>query len=472
MLVVFVHGWSVTNTDTYGGLPAALQANAPPSLALEITDLFLARYVSFVDEITLDDIARAMQNAVNREILPRLGDGERFVCISHSTGAPAVRTWISMHFENQLSQCPVSHLVMLAPANHGSALAQLGKSRLSRLKFFAQGVEPGVGVLDWLELGSDQSWDLNQRWLSYDCAGAGLFLFVLTGQRIDREFYDNLNTYTAEPGSDGIVRVASTNMNYGLIRLMQLDGDGESNLILKTDDRTAKTAFAVIPGVSHSGDAMGIIKSIRADDDGSHPTLASILRCLEVNNTSDYHRVCREFAGITAKTQRDERIERTRTLFLIERRFETHRYCMLVFRLTDDRGNDLTDYDVIFTAGPAYNENHLPPGFFVDRQRNQRNRGKLTYYVDYDVMKKGLNKSELQGKFGIKIIARPSAGFAYYTVAEHQGTFADLKRYFEPNQTLMIEVRMRRRVGDGVFSFTQDLLPQDFRHTRRGNDIP
>ncbi len=46
---------------------------------------------------------------------------------------------------------------------------------------------------------------------------------MLTGQSIDRSFYDNLNSYTDEAGSDGVVRVAAANMNYGLIRLEQQD---------------------------------------------------------------------------------------------------------------------------------------------------------------------------------------------------------------------------------------------------------
>ena len=37
MLIVFVHGWSVTSTSTYGGLPAALVKNAPAKLDLQIT---------------------------------------------------------------------------------------------------------------------------------------------------------------------------------------------------------------------------------------------------------------------------------------------------------------------------------------------------------------------------------------------------------------------------------------------------
>jgi hypothetical protein len=224
MLVVFVHGWSVTNTRTYGGLPEALAKNASPGLNIQIRHIYLGKYVSFADEVQVDDIARGMEQAINEEVVPKLKKGDRFACITHSTGGPVVRKWIDLYYRGKLEKCPLGHLVMLAPANHGSALAQLGKGRIARMKFFVDGVEPGTGVLNWLELGSEQSWDLNREWLTYDCVGGGLYPFVLTGQKIDRNFYDNLNAYTGEPGSDGVVRVAAANMNYGLIRLAQKDG--------------------------------------------------------------------------------------------------------------------------------------------------------------------------------------------------------------------------------------------------------
>jgi hypothetical protein len=83
-----------------------------------------------------------------------------------------------------------------------------------------------------------------------------------------------------------------------------------------------------------------------------------------------------------------------------------------------------------------------------------------------------LSKPELAGKFGVRITARPTEGFAFYAVAEHKGTLAALKRYFEPNQTLMIEVEVRRRVVEGVFRLTQDLTPEDFRKQPKGAEIP
>ena len=150
---------------------------------------------------------------------------------------------MDLFWKGQLAQCPLSHLVMLAPANHGSALAQLGKSRLSRIKSLFQGVDPGQRVLDWLELGSAGSWALNRSCLDYDGVADGVFPFVLTGQSIDRKLYDALNSYTGEAGSDGVVRVASANLNYGLLRLVQEGG----KLQVQRFQRAARTALGVLP---------------------------------------------------------------------------------------------------------------------------------------------------------------------------------------------------------------------------------
>lgn len=132
--------------------------NAPSKLDLRIEHLYLGKYVSFHDEVKIDDIACGMQLAISAEVVPKLAKGERFACITHSTGGPVARKWIDLYYRDKLDKCPLGHLVMLAPANHGSALAQLGKGRVARMKFFADDLEPGTGVLDWLELGSDRSW--------------------------------------------------------------------------------------------------------------------------------------------------------------------------------------------------------------------------------------------------------------------------------------------------------------------------
>ncbi|WP_221031244.1 esterase/lipase family protein [Actomonas aquatica] len=476
MRVVFVHGWSVTHLNTYGGLPAALgRLPAAQQLGIDIQHLYLAKYVSFSDEVTVEDIARGMEHAVREEILPHLARGERFACITHSTGGPVVRKWIELFHAANLRRCPLGHLVMLAPANHGSALAQLGKGRLSRLKSFATGVQPGVGVLNWLELGSDQAWELNRDWLDFDCTAARLYVFTLTGQTIERKFYDNLNSYTGEPGSDGVVRAAAANLNYGLLRL-----DQEGNQLVITDERSAApSGFGVLPGLAHSGEDIGIMRSVPPNDDGSHPTLHWIMRCLEVGTAAAYRTVCRHLETLTAATQEAEAERTERNLFRVAREFRTSRYCQLIVRLNDDRGTRLDDYEILFTAGPNYSAEDLPPGFFVDRQRNRLNPGKLTYYFDHDVMADWFERDEIGDHFGVKVVARPTEGYAYYTVAEYQGRFSAVQRHFAPNRTMMIDITVRRHVRTGVYQLSQDInlsgrsrQKDKFADQPKGEDLP
>jgi len=109
----------------------------------------------------------------------------------------------------------MTHLVMLAPPNHGSALAQLGKGRLSRMTMLLEHREPG-NRSSWLELGSRESWRLNAAYLERP---PKVFQFSLIGSGIDRKLYDHLNSYTGEKGSDGVVRAAAANLNFGLVEL-------------------------------------------------------------------------------------------------------------------------------------------------------------------------------------------------------------------------------------------------------------
>ncbi|MEJ2480643.1 MAG: hypothetical protein P8Y78_10825, partial [Acidihalobacter sp.] len=295
-LVVLVHGWSVHNTNTYGKLADRLEAEARRDLGLriDVRHIWLSEYVSFRDEVRLEDVSRAFDAAVHRELGPLLDKGRRFVCITHSTGGPVVRDWWNRYYVQRprSGACPMSHLIMLAPANFGSALAQLGKSRIGRLKSWFEGVEPGERILDWLELGSPESWTLNTGWFDYPEKPGGrnpVFPFVLTGQSIDHSLYDHLNSYTGELGSDGVVRVAAANLNATYVRMTQenpkpvTEGDAPKYeakaLRIREVRRSPRTAFALIEGRAHSGRTMGIMRSIRAGEQHD-PAVDAILACL------------------------------------------------------------------------------------------------------------------------------------------------------------------------------------------------
>lgn len=98
MIIVFVHGWSVTDTSTYGRLPEAIAAQAENyGLKVDIKHIWLGRYISFNDEVCITDVARALENALREEIADENGNIKQFSCITHSTGGPVLREWLDRY---------------------------------------------------------------------------------------------------------------------------------------------------------------------------------------------------------------------------------------------------------------------------------------------------------------------------------------------------------------------------------------
>lgn len=422
MDLVFVHGWSVRSTATYGELPARLEKD----LGLTTKHIFLGKYISFDDSVTLDDLTLALDAALNEL------DIDDFACFTHSTGGPLMRHW---YLKNSQNRAKLKKLIMLAPANHGSALAQLGKGRLSRIKAFFDGVEPGQRILDWLELGSEEQWALNLQWLETDAWEQGLETYVIAGDAIDSKLYDHLNSYTGEPGGDGVVRVAAANLNYEYVRLEQRS-NGE--LLPVAWKRSAPTPLCVLPA-SHSGDRIGIMTSVKLE--GPHPTLEAIARILPLRNEAHPDQYWPHRA-----VQAQHNFAHT----------------MLVFRVVDDRGELLSDYDLFFTAGPKASPDLLPKGFFVDRQRNSKHPGKLTYFLDHSKIS--------DTPIGLHIEARPDTGLAFYKPAFINP--ARLEGVIRPNETLMVEIVLRRQVDKACFQFTSSRFPEKIGREPFGETLP
>jgi hypothetical protein len=442
MLVIFVHGWSVTDTSTYGRLPEALSAQAEAfGLQIEIKQIWLGRYISFHDDVSMADVARALDRALRDQIADNTGEIRTFSCITHSTGGPVVREWLERFYgAARLSQSPLRHLVMLAPANHGSALAALGKRRVGRIKAWFAGVEPGQRILDWLSLGSQRQIELAHAYLDYRPAESGFFPFVLTGQTIDRKMYDFLNSYLVEAGSDGVVRVAGANLNYSMIKLVETEQvetvahgphDIEARLldVEGSVQRPSPVPLGVIPGASHSGKNKGIMRSVLSPQSQNKPQVAEILKCLTVADADGFADRMAALNQLTLKSQ--------------DRK---HRYVMLVFIVLDDQGDPIKDYDLFLLGGDGNSPDKLSKGFFVDRQQNRAHPNHLVYYVDYDVV----TKNQLTG---FRLIARPSEGFAFYHAVEYHSDNVNINALLRPNETFYVEIRLHRCVDKNVFRF-------------------
>ncbi|MDX2268591.1 MAG: hypothetical protein NW208_10830 [Bryobacter sp.] len=422
MEIVFVHGWSVRSTATYGHLPERLAQET----GLKVNHIYLGKYVSFDDAVTLDDLAQAFDAAIREQAIREM------VCITHSTGGPLVRHWLSRYAGKGHA---LRKLIMLAPANHGSALAQLGKGRLGRIKAFFESIEPGQKILDWLELGSEEQWELNKQWLTFDALAHGCFPFVLAGETIDRKFYDHLNSYTGEPGGDGVVRVAAANLNFEYVRLEQGKG-GE--LAAVRWQRSPQCALRVVPNAAHGGEELGILRGIPAS--GEHPSYTAILEALAVHTEQDYVNLLAQWAS-----QNQARAP----------------HSMVVFRVKDDTGRLVEDYDLLLTAGEAASPDDLPKGFFRDRQRNKLHPGKLTYFLDHTKL------AELP--IGFVVQARPEKGLVSYSPAAIAP--AQLAGVLRSDETLMVDIQLRRTIDRACFQLTKNRLPEEIRRDPLGQPV-
>lgn len=393
MTVVFVHGWGVRTPD-YGPLPQRLRELAGATTL----DVWLSDYISYSDSVTMTDLALAFERA-RQAAFPVAP----FACVTHSTGGPVLRTWLDLLYRDR--DCPLTHLIMLAPPNHGSALAQLGKSRIARMALWFGGREPGERILDWLELGSPEAWDLNLRWARSHWAARGVLCFVLTGTHIDRKLYDHLNSYTGERGSDGVVRASAANLNYSVLRLRQTPAGGfETAEKLENEP----TFFALLPEASHTGTRSGIMRSAEA--------AVRIARLLNEPTAAHSSPGSAQSGSICSS---------------------------LTLRVTDSAGAPVEDFDLLLTAGPTYSPDDLPRGFFIDRQRNSKARNMLTYYFDHAALSQAR-------QLGFRITARPSSGPVRYTPGEYRG-----QNIFRPHQTLMLELILHRQLGQ-VFNLQRD----------------
>jgi hypothetical protein len=472
LTIVFIHGYSVGNLDTFGELPVRIRAEAKQRRVSITTDeIYLSRYISFNDAVLLDDVSVAFENAIREKLSAAQN---KLMVITHSTGGPVVRNWWNMYYHNKPEECPMTHLIMLAPANYGSALAQLGKGKLSRIKCWTEGVESGQGILNWLELGSEEAWKLNERWIleaENQIGEKGVFPFVITGQAIDRKFYDNLNSYTGELGTDGVVRNSLANLQGRMIQLSQkvpIPGHTASQIMthelhLSFLKEAAPTAFRIVSGKSHSGSEMGIMASVKKEltDTNSEETIEALFSCFQVETKKDYIALVDQFERDTMKVQESEKIEANKSL-LKNKTFIHDRFSTIIFQVKDTEGRPISDFDLILTAGENSDPNHLPDGFLADRQINSVHRNTITLYLNYDLMvgseaiidkhgKVVREKTEGAEMLGFQLNARPETGFVKYAPCEMKATKKMLEIAIRPNETTLIEISVQRLIDQEIF---------------------
>ena len=307
-----------------------------------------------------------------------------------------------------------------------------------------------------------------------------VFPFVLTGQSIDHAVYDHVNAYTGELGSDGVVRVAAANLNASYVKLVQQtpeNGAKKDNLLVDLVRTAPRTAFRILPERSHSGSKIGIFRSVKINGE-RQTTVDSVLRCLKVKTQKQYTDLCDAFANETAGVQNNEIVEKRRRLLLSGHRRIRDPFSMAIFRLCDEHGTAINDYDLKLTAGKTSSPNRLPQGFLHDTQRNSKNPNYLTFFLNHGILtgtgvpdrrKAVKRESEL---IGLEFNARPNQGFVHFEPAILRSAVGRLGAVLQPNQTVMVDVDIKRVVHEGVFRMTQNTKPASFKRVKPGERLP
>ncbi len=286
--VLLVHGYSARSLDYYGSLPSLLTNDGYAT-----QHVYLSAYDSLNDDITCDDLANALDVRVSQLEANGL-DITKTAFIVHSTGAIVTRRWILNRF--QINKKLPSHFISLAGANHGSSLAQLGNMQVVHLYRGILGTSVGAEVLQDLDFGSEFLLRLNEDWLDAYLSSQppGVFCFALSGDDHSGLEYQ-LFWQTHEDGSDAIVRISGSNLNYNMLSIDQ--NDVSPTLISKRPlNSSLQFPHLVIRGASHIGNN-GIMGGNAATMQMVYPEIKS---ALAVVDTASYQALNNSWSTRTA----------------------------------------------------------------------------------------------------------------------------------------------------------------------------
>jgi len=323
--ILVLHGWSGVS-EHMKSVSDFLKKSK-----FEVIDIWLADYISMNDEVTIKDLGQAMGIALKRNKISE--DPHSFDVIVHSTGGLVIRQYLLHYFFGSPQDCPVRHLVMLAPANFGSPLAHLGKSMIGRLRSgwnWEHLFQTGTRILDALELASPISWQLAEQDLfnpnNKILAPQNLFTSVFVGT----DTYSGIAASFHENGSDGTVRVSTANLNARYLKIIfKTSGEPE---IIEQKNCYDPIAFGVLFNHNHS-------TITRPGDDEQ---LASLLiKSLSIESVAEYKEHIVNLNKITNETFE-------RGLQDQDKKKRYHQYQHVVTRVHDQFGEGVEDYFLEF----------------------------------------------------------------------------------------------------------------------------
>ena len=429
--VVILHGYS-DSSSSFQPLAQFLKARG-----FTVIPIYLGNYITLEDTITIPDLAKAFEAALQREGLP-LAQAGGIDLVVHSTGSLVAREWLTRFYLEAGRPCPVGHYLMLAPANFGSPLGHVGKTMFGRIiKGWNTGFESGTKVLDGLELASPYTWNLARR----DLFGANSFYrpdvcqaAVLVGSR---PYQTGLRKLVDKNGGDGTVYVCTANLNAAGVS-MRFGRQDQPVAVSPWASAAQPIAFGVFPDRDHG--------SITRPDQGDGNLGDAIVRFLQLASAADYAAYAAECDQRTAATLP---ANPTKEIY--------HSYQNLVARVTDDLGYPVADYFLEFYERPKRPADETRIDQLMVRIHAQILEDVHVYDNDHSYRSlifdlTDLGKALADGKeLMFSLSAAPlskligfTAGQDYNDVGELAVDLASGRGFWRPNQTLLADLRIER----------------------------
>lgn len=413
--VLLVHGYSETSLDAYSNFPAILN-----SAGYTVDSIGLSAFDSLDDTVTIDDLADGLEQHVTRLEANGWAFGNTAV-ICHSTGALVARRWILNRRLASKSAVIPSHLITLAGANHGSTLAQVGKSVLGYVQKLLQKhiLSVGAAVLTDLDYGSDFLLRLNKEWLIARNDGTldGIFIFSMGGDSLGSDLM-KLLWQTSEPGCDNTVRISGANLNY-----RYLVADPRTGAVTPIALQTP-VPHLIVPGYSHFGPDSGILASAHTATD---PPAQAVFQALKVSDAPSYTDVLNDWSSKVSTWLNDpnkaDDANATLVFSLRDRSGQSVEDCFIGF-LDSTAADDVTAYT---NASPAVNK-HSPV-------HNDVQRGSYSFYLNWP------KYHDIEHR--VHIEAHSSSPYIKYNTVDYTPS-AETSKMIQPNEFTYVDVTMER----------------------------
>lgn len=443
---LIVHGWSDTSAS-FRPIARFLADNGH-----DVRHIFLGDYKSLQDEISLQDVGQAMHRAL-LDHEPSLAR-HSFNVVVHSTGGLVAREFLRQFCRQpdgtpDPSRSPIRNLLMLAPANFGSPLAAKGKSMVGRLfkgwKWDGP-FETGTRILNALELASPISFALAESDL-FDPAfpifdPAHLRATVLTGSSA---YSSSLRRIVHENGSDGTVRVSTANLN---ARYLKLDfanpAQPQADWVQPAHQ---EVAFAVL-----DRDHTSITKDLVGQREQWRQVVLDSLS-VEEDQYSAHRQACSAIARQT--------FEEGRNAFRIDRRKQFHEYMHVAIRSHDQYGQPIPDYFVEFYQEEDDDQDNVMEKVhseILEKVKvNSTDSSHRSFLFDLTDLQEALEENP-DMRVEMSVIAADLTEDVRYRNPPNVATAgirvfdANLRDFFLPNQTLLIDITLHRDAGPKVFT--------------------